>query len=96
MRQNRLESWDRKGLAYSFLVLLFGAFCVFLGSVFGGGWWFLVAWLIILPSMPSALFFALVCLCRYFSAEARYRRILDREEWLAAERRRRQEGGQDD
>ena len=47
-------------------------------------------------SLLGALYFGLVFCHRYFSAEARYRRILDREEWLDAERRRRQEGRQDD
>ena len=49
-----------------------------------------------LLSFPCGLFFGVFFLLRFFSAEARYRRILDREEWLAAERRRRQEGRQVD
>ena len=47
-------------------------------------------------SLLGVLVFGSVFCRRYFSAEARYRRILDREEWLDAERRRRQEGGQVD
>ena len=47
-------------------------------------------------SLVCALCFGVVFCRRYFSAEARYRRILDREEGLKAERRRRQEGGQVD
>ena len=50
---------------------------------------------IALPSLLGVLVFGSVFCRRYFSAEARYRRIVDKEEWLAADRRRRQEGGQD-
>lgn len=60
------------------------------GRVFIFGFW------IALPSLLGVLIFGVKFCRRYFSAEARYRRILDREEWLAAERRRRQEGRQDD
>ena len=47
-------------------------------------------------SLPGVLIFGALFCRRYFSEEARSRRILDREEWLDAERRRRQEGSQDD
>ena len=47
-------------------------------------------------SFPCGLFFGVKFCRRFFSAEARSRRILDREEWLDADRRRRQEGGQVD
>lgn len=43
------------------------------------------------PSLLGVLVFGLVFCCRYFSAEARYRRMVDREERLDAERRRRRE-----
>ena len=54
-----------------------------------GGW-------IVFLSFPCVLVSGFVFCRRFFSAEARYRRIVDREEGLKAERRRRQEGGQDD
>ena len=52
-------------------------------------------WTIIFSLLGIPLFGVVFCR-RYFSAEARYRRIVDREERLEAERRRRREGGQVD
>ena len=51
-------------------------------------------WIVFL-SFPCVLVSGFVFCRRYFSEEARYRRIVDREEGLKAERRRR-EGRQDD
>ena len=62
----------------------------FMDGVFLTGVW------VVFLSLFGVLFFGVKFCRRFFSAEARYRRIVDREDWLAAERRRRQEGGQGD
>lgn len=59
-------------------------------------WIMLLLSRLFLLSFPCGLFFGVFFLLRFFSAKARYRRIVDREEGLKAERRRRQEGRQDD
>ena len=62
----------------------------FMDGVFLTGVW------VVFLSLLGVLFFGVEFCRRYFSAEARYRRIVDREDGLKAERRRRQEGGQVD
>ena len=101
MKKHLLKRWDFFGLLFSLCGVVLGVFWMLYWRRINhySQDWMGVDLNLVVPAFEFGflavcggfLFFCVVFCRRYFSAEARCRRIVDREERLEAERRRRRE-----